>query len=254
MQRQLGSTAYHIVFLMVDSNDHVTAKTGLTPTVTLSKNGAAYGAAAGTVSEIANGVYKLAANATDLNTLGTLALHAAATGADPVDMLLEVVSHDPFAAVAEILTDTGTTIPAQVSAIATWTAANINSGLTAGTITQVRGNSWSFQVTGLTLYATKQQFVIKRNSQDTDAGALLFIDSVTGLITLNGVSTGLTAADASIVYAGTTLTVTVDASATAQLERGSWVYGIQSIHSDGTVSEVYGGTFIITGDTVRAVA
>lgn len=156
--------------------------------------------------------------------------------------------------VDDIFANTGTDIPAQVSAIATWTAANINSGLTAGTITQVRGNSWSFQVTGLTLYATKQQFVIKRNSQDTDAGALLFIDSVTGLITLDGVSTGLTAADASIVYAGTTLTVTVDASATAQLERGSWVYGIQSIHSDGTVSEVYGGTFIITGDTVRAVA
>ena len=171
-----------------------------------------------------------------------------------------------------VLEDTGTTLPAQLNTIrgadsdtletlsdqmdgiATWTAANISSSITAGTITQIRGNSWSIPITSLTLYATKQQFTVKRAKTDSDADALLFIDSVTGLIRVNGSTTGITATDASIVYAGTTLTVTVKANITAQLESYPWVYGIQSIHSDGTVSEVYGGTFTVASDAVRATA
>jgi hypothetical protein len=96
-QRLLSSTTYPIVFLMVDSTDHITGKTGLTVTVTLSKNGAAFAAAAGAVSELSSGWYALAGNATDRNTLGALALHATATGADPTDDLYEVTTVDPFA-------------------------------------------------------------------------------------------------------------------------------------------------------------
>lgn len=84
-----------LVFLMVDSSDHITGKTGLTPTVTLSKNGATFTSPSGAVSEIANGLYKVAGNTTDSNTLGSLILHATATGADPVDVEFEVVAFDP---------------------------------------------------------------------------------------------------------------------------------------------------------------
>jgi hypothetical protein len=87
---------------MVDSADHLTGKTGLTPTVVLSKNGATYGAAAGAVSEVGNGLYKVAGNATDNNTLGELWLHATATGADPTDVAYTVVVYDPFAAPASV--------------------------------------------------------------------------------------------------------------------------------------------------------
>ena len=80
---------------MVDSADHITGKTGLTPTVTLSKNGGVFGSPVGTVSEIGNGLYKVAGNATDSATLGSLILHATATGADPVDVEFEVVAFDP---------------------------------------------------------------------------------------------------------------------------------------------------------------
>ena len=245
MQRQIGNTTYHVIFLMTDTADHITGKTGLSPTVTISKNGGAYGAAIGAVTEIANGVYKLAANATDFNALGAMAIHATATGADPADVLLEVVTHDPFS------------IPSEVwgyatSRTLTMSATEITNAVSGSSITQIRGNSWSIPITGLTLYATKQQFTIKRAKTDSDADALLFIDSTTGLIRVNGSTTGITATDASIVYAGTTLTVTVKANVTAQLESYPWVYGIQSIHSDGTVSEVYGGTFTITSDAVRA--
>ncbi len=89
-----STTAYPLVFLMVDSADHITGKTGLTVTVTLSKAGAAFGAAAGAVSEISAGWYKVAGNATDTGTLGPLALHATSSGADPTDMIFEVVSYD----------------------------------------------------------------------------------------------------------------------------------------------------------------
>jgi hypothetical protein len=51
---------------------------------------------------------------------------------------------------------------------------------------------------------------------------------------------------------GTTLTVTVDASITAQLPTGNHHYGIQSVTAAGVVAESYGGTFTITADTVRA--
>lgn len=96
MQRKLSSTGYPIVFFMADSADHVTGKTGLSPSVTISKNGGAFGAASGAVSELSNGWYALAGNATDRGTLGALAVHASASGADPADVLVEIVSHDPF--------------------------------------------------------------------------------------------------------------------------------------------------------------
>lgn len=79
------STAYTATWLMVDSTDHISAKTGLTVTVNISKAGAAFGAAGGTVSEIANGWYKCVLTTTDTNTLGDLSYHCTATGADPTD-------------------------------------------------------------------------------------------------------------------------------------------------------------------------
>lgn len=99
-QVKQSSATRHIMFLMVDSTDHVTGKTGLTPTVTLSKNAAAFAAAAGAVTEVSSGWYKLAANATDSNTIGLLALHATGTAADPTDMIAaNIVAYDPDDAV-----------------------------------------------------------------------------------------------------------------------------------------------------------
>lgn len=100
-----SQTAEPLIFLMVDSTDHITGKTGLTCTVTLSKNGAAFGAPAGAVTEIANGWYKVAGNATDTGTLGPLILHASATGADPTDVLYQVVGYDPESATVVVGTN-----------------------------------------------------------------------------------------------------------------------------------------------------
>jgi hypothetical protein len=84
---------------MADSSDHNTGKTGLTPTVTVSKNGSSsFGAAASTIGEIANGWYRMygAGLATDLDTLGPILIHGASAGADPVDMDFTVVAYNPF--------------------------------------------------------------------------------------------------------------------------------------------------------------
>ena len=67
---------------MVDSNDHITKKTGLTPSVSLSKSGASFAAANGSISEVGNGFYKIQLNADDTNKEGDLAYHITASGAD----------------------------------------------------------------------------------------------------------------------------------------------------------------------------
>ena len=91
-----NDTSKAIVFLLVSSSDHVSPVTGATPTVTISKNGAAFAAVSGTVAEVGNGWYKLTPAATDVDTLGPLLIHATATGADPVDLDYQVVAFDPY--------------------------------------------------------------------------------------------------------------------------------------------------------------
>jgi hypothetical protein len=90
-----NQTARALLFKLYLSSDHITGATGKTPTVTLSKNGGAFAAAAGAITEVANGIYKVAANATDANTLGPLRLFATAAGCDQVDECFEVVAYNP---------------------------------------------------------------------------------------------------------------------------------------------------------------
>jgi hypothetical protein len=69
------------MFLMLDSTDHVTPKTGLTVTATRSIDAAAFASCANSVTELANGIYYIDLADTDLN--GTvITLKFTATGAD----------------------------------------------------------------------------------------------------------------------------------------------------------------------------
>ena len=85
------STARNRPILMVDSTDHVTGKTGLTLTITASKDGAAFASITPTVTELASGWYTLALTTAHTDTLGALAFHITSTGADPTDLADEVV-------------------------------------------------------------------------------------------------------------------------------------------------------------------
>ena len=117
LTRKVSTTTYPIVFSMVDATDHISGKTGLTPTVTISKNGGSFGAVTGAVSELGGGLYALAGNATDRNTLGELWIHAEGTGSDNTDIKCDIVAHDPYGDINEILTDTAVTIPGLFAAI-----------------------------------------------------------------------------------------------------------------------------------------
>lgn len=88
------STAKSLAVFMASSTDHVTGKTGLTLTITASKDAAAFGSITPTVTELATGWYKLALTTSHTDTLGDLALHITGTGADPTDLLRHVVAYD----------------------------------------------------------------------------------------------------------------------------------------------------------------
>ena len=138
----------------------------------------------------------------------------------------------------------------KVDAYLTQTAAQITAAVSGSSITQIRGNSWNFNITSLTLDSNKIQLVIKRTVGNEDSESILFIDT-TGLLVING-AVAPDATKASLTYTGTTLTVVAAASVTAQLPAGDWKYGIQSISALGVVSEIYNGTFTITADTAKA--
>lgn len=169
------STTYNRMFLLVQSADHISALTGATPAVTISKNSGAFAAAGGTVTEIANGWYNVAFTTTDTNTLGDLAVHVTATSGDPTDFADQVC--------ANIL---GDTLPANTTQLAGQTvtaAAGVTfpssvaspTNITAGTITTV---------TNLTNAPTAGDFTSTMKTSlnaSTPASVTGAVGSVTGL-------------------------------------------------------------------------
>lgn len=78
------------VFLMVDSTDHITPKTGLTVTAQISKDGGAYASAANSVAEIANGLYEVDGGYTQAEmNADAIALRFSATGADDRTIIID---------------------------------------------------------------------------------------------------------------------------------------------------------------------
>lgn len=88
------NTTANVMVFMADAADHVTGKTGLTLTVSASKNGGAFQAISPLVTERGDGWYNLALGASVMDTLGDLALHITAAGADPTDLVCRVIAAD----------------------------------------------------------------------------------------------------------------------------------------------------------------
>lgn len=94
MDIKLSTARNHMVFMRATS-DHLTGKTGLTLTITASKNGGAFASITPTVTERGNGWYSLALTTSHTDTLGDLALHITGADADPTDEVLQVVTDLP---------------------------------------------------------------------------------------------------------------------------------------------------------------
>jgi hypothetical protein len=85
------STAANVLVFMTDSADHVSGKTGLTLTITASKDGGAFASVSPTVTERGNGWYSLALTTAHTDTAGDMGFHVTGTGADPTDFVCYVV-------------------------------------------------------------------------------------------------------------------------------------------------------------------
>lgn len=95
MRRFAQSTAYTVTFMLFLSSDHVTVATGKTVAITLSKAGGAFAnpnAGATNATEISNGLYKVALDTTDTNTLGDLVIRGTAAASDDMVQIMQVVS------------------------------------------------------------------------------------------------------------------------------------------------------------------
>lgn len=89
------STTRNRVVFMTDTTDHVSGKTGLTLTVTASKDGAAFAGISPGVGDLGSGWYVMTLTTVHTNTLGDLALHITAAATDPTDLLDQVISFLP---------------------------------------------------------------------------------------------------------------------------------------------------------------
>ncbi len=116
------STAKNVMVFMTDATDPLAGLAGLTLTVTLSKNGAAFAAmSGGAATDRGNGWYSVPLDTTDTNTLGELAAHVTATGANTLDFVVgEVVTGLASELYDILIADRGT---AQAGGAATLTLA-----------------------------------------------------------------------------------------------------------------------------------
>lgn len=206
------STSANVMIFMTDSADHVTGKTGLTLTITASKDGAAFASISPTVTERGNGWYSLALDATMTNTLGDLALHVTGTGADPSDVAMRVIAMDKAVA----------NTPANVKAISDdEAAANALEALLDGSgaaVTMLSLNISNASGVGVVISGTTAGMSIAGTS--TGAPALQLIPenmASAGVVVSGAVSAFTSASVGSVLALGTQAKADVNAEADAAL-------------------------------------
>jgi hypothetical protein len=146
----------------------------------------------------------------------------------------------------------------QAVTVPTVTATTI-SGISANDVTVLRGDTWVITITGmgdLTGY-TNIWFTIKTSPvRDTDAEAVVMIDTTTGLLVVNGANAVARAANGAIaiddLVAGD-ITVTVDEAETDDVEPNKLDYDVQTLIG-GVVTTRAEGAFTISADVTRAIA
>lgn len=134
------STNRNVEVLMIDASDNVTGKTGLTLTITASKDGGAFGSISPTVTELSSGWYSLALTSAHTNTLGDLALHITGTGANATDIRDQVVADLPGATVSSVTGDVGGNVVGSVASV-TGAVGSVTSGVTVTTNNDKTGYS-----------------------------------------------------------------------------------------------------------------
>ena len=140
------STARNRAVFMTDSTDHVTGKTGLTLTITASKDGGSFSSITPTVTDLGSGWYKLALTTSHTDTLGDFALHITGTGADPTDLVDQVLTNIDSAGTANDIAD--------AILKRDWTAVTGEANRSVLNALRFLRNKWS--IFGATLTVTKE--------------------------------------------------------------------------------------------------
>lgn len=122
-------------------------------------------------------------------------------------------------------------------------------GLAASTWTVLRGDTLerTFATIAADATVTKVQLTVKEDWGDADSAAILAVDSVTGLLYLNGAAAG--------TYTGTFGTdgeLAIPAATMAALTVAGYVYDVQ-VWRTAVVETIEIGTFNVTNDATRTV-
>lgn len=128
---------------MANSTDHVTGKASLTLTITASKDGGAYASISPTVTERGDGMYSLTLTTSHTDTLGDLALHITGTGADPTDVIFQVVAFDFTVALA-----TASALPSAATTAAAVLAAEVHTGYSLSRCIKIIGGATGGKASG----------------------------------------------------------------------------------------------------------
>ncbi len=170
--RKQSSTAHPIDILMVLSSDHLTGATGKTVSVTLSKDGGAFAAASGAVTEVGNGHYSLAGHATDRGTLGELVIRATASGCDDTDIKILIVPWDVFDANLG-LTNLDTNVGSR-STYAGGAVASVTAAVTVGGYASNQGPDYLVWNAAASSYTGSGSMGLYQGNINTAAGKLTF--------------------------------------------------------------------------------
>lgn len=129
-----NSTARNIMIFMTDSTDHVSGKASLSLTITSSQDGGAFGSISPTVTDRSNGWYELALTTAHTNTNGDLALHITATGADPTDVIMQVVTDLPGDTITTVTGNVNGSVGSVTGAVGSVTGAvgSVTANVTVG--------------------------------------------------------------------------------------------------------------------------
>ena len=146
---KLNTTANVMVF-MTSSSDHISPSLGSTLTISLSKDGGAFSSISPIVTERGTGWYSLALSSSDIDTLGDLAIHITAPGADDTDLVMWVDDYGSSAlAVQNILTDEFAAIPSSTATASEVWQTVIESGLSAEQLLRIMGAAIDGKSTGV---------------------------------------------------------------------------------------------------------
>lgn len=223
------------------------------------------------VTEIGDGLYRylLAAASVDAAAEYVAVFHTADTDTDQQDMpAMWVIDRANVEDIDDILTDTGTTIPAAVAAVdsdvwgyssrtLTQSAASVASAVAGSTITVLRGDTLSVSLTNigaLTNY-DKIWFTVKDYHTDPDTASIIQIEKTAGLLYINGAAASDPENGSLVVTdeASGDVTINLAAVETAQLSPRSYYYDIQILLDTGVINTLIIGIFDVLPDYTRSI-